>query len=192
MGPQSPSCSVTLAAVTDICHLSPLCPRAQGWGCADNRFVDSTSSPEWRWGNVSSVFINSLSQACGINIQYIFMLLSHFDTSLTSLVLLHIFKPFLQMACQEPHFCREPHMASYVFTTRPLQTTSTGLKVVTPTDCACVFVCVCGIHVSKKECVNKRTKLRGKWLMVDGVLCMCWVCMSTNFALNVQSLHVCN
>lgn len=111
--------------------------------CADNRFVDSTSSPEWRWGNVSSVFINSLSQACGINIQYIFMLLSHFDTRLTSLVLLHIFKPFLQMACQEPHFCREPHMASYVFTTPPLQTTSTGLKVVTPTDCACVFVCVC-------------------------------------------------
>ncbi len=99
--------------------------------------------PKWRWGNMSSAFINSLSQqprraALAYNTYSCQSL-----PSTASPALLHIFQSFLQTACRAPHFRRESHMASYVFTAQPLQTTSTGLKVVTPTDRVCVFVSVC-------------------------------------------------
>lgn len=114
-------CGVTLAAVTDICHLSPHCPRGQGCGCVDNGFIDSSSPWKWRLGNMSSAFINSLSQqlrraALAYNTYSCRCL-----PSTASPALLHIFQPFLQTACQAAHFRRESHTASYVFTARPPQ-----------------------------------------------------------------------
>lgn len=146
-------CPSPLRALRDCCAVSPWllslisatchhdAPLA-GDAAASTMGLSIALPPKWGWGNMSSAFINSLSQqplraALAYN-PYSCQCLP----STASPALLHIFQSFLQTACQVPHFRRESHMASYVFTARLLQTTSTGLKVVTPTDCVCVCVSV--------------------------------------------------